>query len=270
MRRAAAKIKNLWLSIYHSRRLLLVLAKKDLKSQFAGSYFGSIWAFVHPLVSMLVYWVVFQFGLRAGDIGDTPFVLWFMAGIVPWIYFSESVSKASNALLEYGYLVKKVVFNIDILPLVKIMSGSMVHVCFITLAIVIGAVLRYNPSIYILQLPYYLLCLWLLIFGISLITSAVMVFFRDLGQIIGILLFIGMWATPIVWHIDIVPAQYQFIPKLNPLFYIVEGYRNSIIGGTWFWEKYNQTMYFWLAVLFLIIFGSFVFNRLKPHFADTL
>jgi len=270
MKRAILKIKNLWISIYTSRALLLALAKKDFKSQFAGSYFGIVWAFIQPLTSIITYWVVFQFGLRAGDVGDIPFVLWLICGIVPWLYFSSAISSASNALLEYGYLVKKVVFNIDILPLVKILSAAFIHFCFVMLAVIVGIFFGFWPSIFILQIPYYLLCMWLLVLGLTLFTSSIMIFFRDLGQIIGIVLFAGMWATPIVWSIDIIPAQYQFIAKLNPLYYIIQGYRNSILGEIWFWQKYNQTMYFWVATLSLIVVGSFVFNRLKPHFADVL
>ena len=268
--RAVKKIKNLWLSIYGGRHLLFSLAKKDFERRFAGSYLGTVWAFIQPLLTMFVYWFVFRFGFRAGDVGGVPFTLWFMCGIVPWLYFSEAFSAAANSLMEYGYLVKKVVFNIDILPLVKIMSSAFIHFCFTALLVLIGCFLGYWPNGYFLQLPYYLICMWALVFGISLFTSAIMVFFRDLNQIIGIILLIGMWGTPIAWNVDIVPHNFLFIIKMNPLFYIVEGYRESIIGGVWFWHKYNQTLYFWILTGVMLIFGSVVFNRLRPHFADVL
>ena len=270
MKRVLLKIRNLWMSIYTSRALLFSLAIKDFQRRFAGSYLGIVWAFIQPLLTMLVYWIVFQFGFRTGDMGDVPFVLWFMCGIVPWLYFSEAVSSASNALLEYGYLVKKIVFNIDILPLVKIISTGFIHFCFVGLLLVVSCLVGFWPDKYFLQLPYYLLCIWAFVFGFTLFTSAIMVFFRDLNQIIGIILLIGMWGTPIVWSTDIVPPKYMFIIKLNPIFYIVEGYRESIISGVWFWQKYNQTFYFWFSTMSLIIFGSVIFNRVKPHFADVL
>ena len=116
------KMYRLIYAIYHDRRLLFNLAWQDFKRRFAGSYFGTLWGFVNPMLTMTVYWLVFQFGFRSGDVGEVPFVLWFMCGIVPWLFFSEAFSSASNSFLEYSYLVKKVVFNINILPLVKIIS----------------------------------------------------------------------------------------------------------------------------------------------------
>ena len=106
-----------------NRKLIRKLAKNDFKTRYAGSYFGVVWAMVQPVVIVLVYWFVFQIGLNNATAelkqGITvPFVLWLVSGIVPWFYFSESLSNGTNALLEYNYLVKKVVFNIDILPLV--------------------------------------------------------------------------------------------------------------------------------------------------------
>ena len=97
-----------------------------------------------------------------------------------------------------------------------------------------------------------------------------MVFFRDLGQLINILLLIGMWGTPIAWNVTIIPEKYHFLIKLNPFFYIVEGYRDAIIGRVWFWEKYLQTTYFWILVFIMLFFGAVIFCRLKPHFSDVL
>jgi len=95
-------------------------------------------------------------------------------------------------------------------------------------------------------------------------------FFKDLGQLINIFLQIGIWATPIMWSYNIIPEKYQWIVKLNPMLYIVEGYRDSFINNIWFWEKQIQTIYFWLISLSLFFMGAIIFKRLKPHFADVL
>ena len=97
-----------------------------------------------------------------------------------------------------------------------------------------------------------------------------MVFFRDLTQIIGVLLLIGMWGTPIAWNLDMFPVKYHVLFKLNPIYYLVQGYRDSLIGNIWFWEKINLTIYFWCVLFVLLFIGSFVFNHLKQYFADTL
>ena len=263
-------ISRLVLAIYHDRRLLVSLAWQDFKRRFAGSYFGTMWGFITPMLTMIVYWLVFQFGFRSGNVGDIPFVLWFMCGIVPWLFFSEAFSSASNSFLEYSYLVKKVVFNVNILPLVKIASCMFVHFFFLALLAIACCCFGYFPSLYWLQIIYYLLCEVALLFAVSLIFASVMVFFRDLNQIIGIILLVGMWGTPIAWNINAFPESMHFFFKLNPIFYIVEGYRDSFVQQIWFWNKYNQTAYFWLLVLLLFIAGTFFYDRLKQSFADFL
>ena len=130
-----------------NRKLIWKLAKNDFKTRYAGSYFGVVWAMAQPVVIVLVYWFVFQIGLNNATAelkqGITvPFVLWLVSGIVPWFYFSESLSNGTNALLEYNYLVKKVVFNIDILPLVKTIAALFIHAFFVLFMLLLFALLR--------------------------------------------------------------------------------------------------------------------------------
>lgn len=256
--------------IIHDRRLLQSLSWQDFKRRFAGSYFGAAWGFINPLLTILVYWAVFQFGFRNGDVDGHPFILWFMCGIIPWLFFSEAFTSASNSFLEYSYLVKKVVFNINILPLVKILSCMLVHLFFILLICIICCCLGYFPSLYWLQLPYYLLCCISLVFAISLSFASIIVFFRDLNQIINIILLIGMWGTPIAWSLQSFPETIHFVFKLNPVFYIVEGYRDCLVQQVWFWDKPFMTAYFWLLVGILLLAGSFFYDRLKYSFSDFL
>ena len=115
------------IEVFQDRQLIFSLAKNDFKTKFAGSYLGIVWAFVQPIVTVLVYWFVFQVGLRAGDMGQVPFVLYLIAGIIPWFYFQDALSSGTNALIEYSYLVKKVVFKISILPMVKLLSALFVQ-----------------------------------------------------------------------------------------------------------------------------------------------
>ena len=117
-----------WLpgEIYKNRKLVFSLAKNDFKTKYAGSYFGTIWAFIQPIVTICVYWFVFGLALRNGSDKGVPFVLWLIAGLIPWFFFQEGLIGGTNALLEYNYLVKKVVFNIRILPVVKVFSAVFV------------------------------------------------------------------------------------------------------------------------------------------------
>ncbi len=263
--------------LFKNRILLGKMARNDLRNRFAGSYFGTIWAFIQPIVTILVYYFVFGVALRGGSASDdgTPFVLFLVVGIIPWLYFQEGLSNSTSSFLEYSYLVKKVVFDIDILPTVKILSATVIHCFFILFVLIMLACYGYYPTVYDLQLLYYALCMFLLILAIAYITSSVAVFFRDMIQIVGIVLQIGVWLTPIMWQDSMLDGYSwgraaQIILKINPVYYIVNGYRNSLLYQKWFFEEPRWTIYFWVFLIACFFFGNWVFERLRVHFADVL
>ncbi|MGI6096123.1 MAG: ABC transporter permease [Lachnospiraceae bacterium] len=264
--------KTLPAELYRERKLILKLAKNDFKTKYAGSYLGIVWAFIQPIITVLVYWFVFQVGLRSGAVGRVPFVLWLVAGLVPWFFFSDSLGMGTNALLEYNYLVKKVVFKISILPIVKIISALFVHLFFIAFTIILYMCYGYTPDLYTLQVFYYTFCVFVFTLGLCYATCAIVAFFRDLTQIIGIILQVGVWMTPIMWNFNQVnlPSFLQTIFKLNPMYYIVFGYREALIDKVWFWDNMDMTIYFWVLTACVFALGALIFKRLKVHFADIL
>ncbi len=272
------KSENLISEIIQNRRLIRTLAKNDFKTKFSGSYLGTVWAFVQPVITVLIYWFVFDMaiGARAQIRGELPlpYVLWLVAGIVPWFFFSDCLSAGTSVLNEYNYLVKKVVFHIDILPVVKIFSSIFVHVFFVAVAVLLFLLYGYFPDLSVLQALHYTAGVLLLALGMSYFTSAVSVFFPDVRQIVNIGLQIGVWATPIMWDIndmkEKIPEAVLIIMKCNPLYYIVLGYREAFIDKVWFWEHPGMTLYFWGFTLTVCLLGVKVFKRLKVHFADVL
>lgn len=259
-----------------NRKMVLKLAKNDFRTKFAGSYLGIIWAFVQPVVTVLVYWFVFEVGFRdpnAKEALKVPFLLYLVAGIVPWFFFQDALTGGTNSLIEYSYLVKKVVFKISVLPVVKIISAMFVHlffICFITLMYMLYG---YFPDLYYLQIIYYTGGLALLVLGLCYMTSAVVVFFRDLSQIISIGLQIGIWMTPIMWIAEDKLADHVWlwnILKLNPVYYVVTGYRDIFINKQWFWQRPLWTLYFWCFTAGALLLGRWIFDRLRVHFADVL
>lgn len=277
---ASSKKKDQGLSlagVYESRKLIARLSVNDFKTKFAGSYLGIIWAFVQPVITILVYWFVFEKGFKPAAINnaagvEVPYVLWLIAGMVPWFFFSDALSGGTRALLDYSYLVKKVVFQIDILPIVKVISAVFVHLFFLAFAVVLYAVYGYRPDLYTLQIFYYSAGMMLLTLGLCYLTSAVVVFFRDLNQIINIVLQVGVWVTPIMWNMDTMDISpvLKNILKLNPLYYIVQGYRDAFINKVAFWERPELTLYFWAFTAAFLFLGSYVFRKLRMHFADVL
>lgn len=267
------KFTTLPMELFQNRHLIWKLAKNDFKKRYAGSYMGAVWAMIQPVVTVAMYYIVFDKimgnGMDRGT-GDVPFVLFLTAGLVPWFYFSEALNNGTNAMLEYHYLVKKVVFKISILPIIKIIAATFIHVFFVCVLLVVAAVYGYYPTVYTLQIFYYSACLFIFVLALCYTTCAIVVFFRDLAQIINIALQIGMWATPILWDISRLDGGWITVLKLNPLVYIVNGYRSAICERQWFYQDFFSTMYFWIVTVVLFGIGAAVFKRLKVHFADVL
>lgn len=269
---------SLFSHLIGGRKLIWNLARNDIKKKFAGSYFGVIWAFVQPVITVLLYWFVFEKGLnsKATDLRtgiEIPFVLWLMAGLVPWFYFQEAMNGGTGVLVEYSYLVKKVVFQIDTLPVVKMISALFTHLFFVVFTLVVFCCMGYVPDLYALQVIYYSICMIVFTTGIAYATSAVTVFFRDMKEVVAIILQIGMWVTPIMWNFESmvqIPAWAITILKLNPMYYVVSGYRDALINKIGFWENPGLTIYFWVVTLVVFAIGTSVFKRLRPHFADVL
>ncbi|MNW34180.1 Teichoic acid translocation permease protein TagG [compost metagenome] len=263
-------IKRFTGDIYNNRKVILSLALNDFKMKYAGSYLGIIWAFIQPIMTILVYWFVFQVGFRSGSVEKVPFILWFMSGLIPWFFFSEALTSATNCFFEYSYLVKKVLFKISILPIVKIASSLIVHLFFVGVMILVFALYGVYPSIYTFQLFYYVFCLVFVTVALSYITSSIVIFTKDFGQIIGIILQFGMWFTPIMWNYKMLSENWRWLFKINPMYYIVEGFRDAMFNNIWFWEKWNETLWFWDISLIYFVLGFIAFKKLKPHFSDVL
>ncbi len=267
------KIVTLPVEIWQNRRLILKLAGNDFKRRYAGSYMGVFWAFIQPLVTIALYYFVFgtiMKGARSSG-SDVPFVLFLTCGMVPWFFFSEALSSGTGALLEYSYLVKKVVFKISVLPIIKVVAALLTHAFFVVLLMVLAVLCGYYPNLYWIQIIYYTACTFVLALAMCYTTCSLVVFVRDLGQLIAVLLQILVWATPIMWDIGMISNPTMLaILKLNPVIYIVNGYRNSIYGGVWFFENFFSTVYFWVICALLFGIGAVVYKRLKPHFADVL
>lgn len=268
-------MSNKFSKLKENKDLVLYLSKNDFKTKYAGSYMGIVWAFIQPLVTIVLYWFVFEKGLKSPGVHEVPFILWLMAGLIPWFFFQEALVNATNCFAEYSYLVKKVVFNINVLPVVKVCSSLFVHVFFMCLLLAAYALMGYFPGVIAIQLIYYSFCMICLVLALAYMTSAFSVFFKDTVQIIGVFMQIGTWMTPILWNMeseDMLTSLGKFatVLKMNPMYYVVSGCRSTMIEKKMFYERPLLTIYFWGFVIITALISRFVYRRLKPHFSDSL
>lgn len=256
---------------YAKRYVLFQLVKRDIFYRYAGSNLGFLWNIVQPLMMILVLWIVFSFAFRTPTVDtEVPFVIWLVCGLIAWNFFSDALLNISNVFFEYSFLVKKIQFKIVFLPFVKLISSFFTHLVFVVICFAILIAYGFSFQISYLQIFYYTFAMLFLLTGVGLIFATAKVFVRDTTQIISIILQFGFWLTPIVWNMSIVPQKYFFIMFLNPVAYVVQGYRDSFIYGKWFWEEPWQTVYFWSFSVIVLIVGVKLFRESKNYFADVL
>lgn len=255
---------------WQNRAMLWQLAKNDFKARYATSFLGVAWAYVQPLCTVLVLWFVFQVGLRSADIGGVPFIVWYAPAYLVWSFFQETVSNMTNCIKEYHYLVRKVNFKISLIPTVKLLPGIFVHLGFFVFIICLNLVYGnpLHPSN--LQMVYYFCCAIAYTYGLGLICATIAPFAGDIQSIVNVAMNVGFWATPIVWNIENVSGTVQKILKLNPMFYVCNGYRDAYLTYRPFWAHPGNTIYFWAVTLALILVGSRLFRKLSPEFVDVL
>lgn len=261
---------NFLKAIFENKRILIELVKNDFKQKYIGNFLGMFWAFIQPTATIAIFWFVFQVGFKSQPVDNFPFILWLVVGMFPWFFFAEALTNGTNSVVANSFLVKKVVFRVSLLPIIPLLGAIMIHLFFVFFMYGMFIYYGYTPEVYWLQVYYYIFATVVLVLGISWLTSSIVVFFKDMGQLVGIVVQFGFWLTPIFWNISTIPQRYHWIIELNPVAYIIEGYRDSMIYHRWFWEDMSMTIYFWCVAIAIFVIGGLTFKKLRPHFADVL
>ncbi|MBI2438578.1 MAG: ABC transporter permease [Lentisphaerae bacterium] len=265
--------RSVWTVLAQRRRIILALAWQDLRNRYVGATLGLLWSFIQPLIMALIMWFVFAVALQLKPIHGMPFIAWFLVSVAAWNFLAESLSAATQVLREYSFLVKKIAFQIEILPLAKILACALVHLVLLAVVSAILLLTGISLSWFWLQTLYYLAALILLVQALSWITAALSVFSRDVGFCVQALLQLGLWISPVFWEFDMIPERFRSLAallKLNPFVYIVQGYRHSLLEQLPFWADWRLLLYFWSFTCALWLAGFFFFKKLKPQFADVL
>ena len=252
-------------NLYEYRELLKSSIKKDVGGKYKNSVLGVLWSFLYPLLQIAVYAIVFPLIMRSNMENYTVFVC---CGLIPWNFFSTAISRSSFTMRENGNILKKVYFPREILPISVVTSEAVNFVIstIIILAFVLGTGM--GLTWYVIFYPVILLIQYILLIGISLFVSSITVYFRDLQHFIGIALQLLFYATPIVYATNIIPESYQWILRLNPMTFIIDGYRSIFY--------YQQQPDFislgitLLVSLILCVVGYLLFSKLQKRFAEEL
>lgn len=253
------------------RGLIQTLVVRDLKARYRGSVLGFFWSFINPLLLLLIYNFVFSTvmpGVRPADL--EPYALFMFCGILPWTWFSSSLLESSSTLLSGGNLIKKVLFPAEVLPIVTVLA-NLAHF-FLGLPILVAFLVYYRrplDPVELLWFPVIVLVQLVLTVGLALLLSALTVHFRDLKDLLGNLLTLWFFATPIIYPISQAPEYMRWAMNLNPMTHLAISYQEVLfyVGphGHWRWLMS-------LALLAVVVFllGYFVFDRLRDSFAEEV
>ncbi len=262
--------RDFLLDIYYNKDILKMLLSNDINSRYAGSFFGGAWSYVQPVITIFVFWFVFQLGFKSSPVQNMPFILWFLPAYIAWMYFQDVIAYSTTCLREYSYLVKKIKFKVSIIPIIKVLAALKIHICFIAVIFFIYTIYGVKPSVKCIQLLYYCCAMVFLVTGISWFVATLNVFIKDIAPIINIVLQLGYFAIPIFWNEEMIHPTIVKILKFNPVYYIIEGYRDSMCGGKWFWEDIRYMCYYWVVAIVVFLMGLWLFDGAKKHFSDLL
>ena len=256
---------NIFQKIYNYRELLKTNVKKEIRGRYKNSILGVMWSFLNPLLQLAVYAVIFG-ALLAG--GDNTYHIYICVALIPWTYFTTTITQAAFTVIGNGDIIKKVYFPREILPISVVTSGAVNFM--ISTVIILGFLFTAGLGItkYILLYPVILLIQYLLLIGIAFIVSSITVYFRDLEHIIGVVLMAAFYGTPIVYKLEQLPPNLQVVMKLNPMTHLINAYRDIF----YYQQMPNiKVLGILLAIAIgLTVIGYFIFKKLQKGFAEEL
>lgn len=256
---------------WKNRYRLLRLANYELKSQNSGTMFGFLWNFLNPALQIFVYWFVFAIGLRqASPQDDYPYIIWMIAGIIPWFYISGAMQSCSTSIYTYSGILKRMKFPLAIVPIKTVLSHFIGHIWALLVVLMVMLVSGVRFSWKNMQIIYFMFCSICFLAALSLLFSSITVLFKDFQKILSSVIRLLFYITPIVWsQLSINPAI-TFVLKLNPLYYLVEGYRESLLFPHGLLYHWQQMIYFWAVTAILFLTGCRVHMKFRKQFIDLL
>jgi lipopolysaccharide transport system permease protein len=253
--------------------LLLSLLGRDIRARYRGSMLGLFWALINPVLLMGVYYFVFSvvFQIRLPELyggRQVPFAGFIFAGIILYFAFSEVLTRSPALIQDNSNYVKKVVFPLEILPVVCVLSAGFNFLVGFLVLLLFLVVSGYALSLSLLALPLLLLPYLLLLLGLAWFISALAVYIRDVVYVVGFLATALLFLSPVLYAVDSVPETFRAIMLWNPLTNFIETFRLILLGGQW--PGFGQLLQAWITGLLVALFGYAFFQRVRHGFADIL
>ena len=255
-------VKELWAY----RELLWVLALRDVKIRYKQTVLGCAWAIIQPIMGMVVFSIIFGHWAKMPSEGY-PYPIFVYAGLLPWNFFATALAGSGNSIISSSNLITKVYFPRLIVPMASLGTGLVdfaVSSC-VMLALMLGYGIGWHPSL--LAVPFLLLAVVFTALGIGTLLAALTVAYRDFRFVIPFLLQVWMYATPVVFSVDLVPRHWRWALYLNPMAGIIDGFRSAFLGKNFNWDVLGLSF---CASIIVFIAGVAYFEKVERHFADVI
>lgn len=252
--------------LIHYKDLLWFLTIRSIKARYAQSVLGVSWAVIQPLFSTLVFTIVFG-TLAKIDSNGTPYFLFSLTALVPWTFFSSTLTESANSLVSNANMITKVYFPRLVLPLSSVFAKGLDFLISFSALIIFLAIYRQVPGWELIFLPWIMVVLLMTSLGIGMILSAMAVQYRDVKHAMTFAVQLLMYAAPVVYPTTNVPEKWQLLYSLNPMVGVIEGYRSIFLGTIAF--PYQWLVTGTIIALVLFIFGIFYFRKMERMFADV-
>lgn len=266
-KRLNLNIRELWMY----RELLVTLTYRDIRVKYAQTFVGFAWALINPLFTLVILSFVFgtvaQTRVFTADGVEIPHIIYTIAGLCGWQYFSEVLAQAGNSIIGAQNMVKKIYFPRLIIPLSKSFTAFIDFAIVLCILVICLLIYQFPLSANIIYFPFFFLVAVISGLTAGIWMSALTIRFRDFQHIIPMLLRVGMYATPIAYPASAVPEKYQWLFYMNPMAGVVEGMRWCVIGGD---PLHSYAFYSFGAIFILFILGLFYFKKVERVIADIL
>ena len=197
--------------------------------------------------------------------------MWLIAGVIPWFYISDMLTSGSDTIRKYSYLVTKMKFPVSTIPTFVSISKFIVHIALVIIMIIIFCVAGHTPTIYILQLPFYMLLMYIFFTIWGLFASLLSSMSKDFGNLVKSMVTAVFWLSGILWNPETIQiAWVKKLLMLNPVTFLTTGFRNCFINHTWFWEQPKRLMYFVIITVLMLILAIWTYKKLRKEIPDVL
>ncbi len=246
------------------------ISKYELLAEMRDSKLGLFWNFASPAIQVFTYWFVFGYVFQRKAVDGFPFLIWLLGGIVVWFFISPCITDGCSAIYSKTDIITKMKFPVSILPLVVVLKKLFNQACLFVIVVAVFAVCGYFPTVYWFGLIYYTFCAILFAFALTLTTSVLNMFARDVKKLITSCMRLLFYFTPILWSADRLPHWMQRVISCNPIYYIVQGFRDCFFYHKGFLEYGWSMSWFWGITLLLFFVGSFMMYKFKTRFIDMI